>query len=59
MLGELKDAKFDDETLQEEADKLLVILREAIESDNYDLMKEYSAQARSLISKAQPKESQN
>ena len=59
MLGELKDAKFDDETLQEEADKLLVILREAIESDNYDLMKEYSAQARSLISKAQPKEPQN
>ena len=59
VLGELKDAKFDDETLQEEADKLLVILREAIESDNYDLMKEYSAQARSLISKAQPKESQN
>ena len=59
VLGELKDAKFDDETLQEEADKLLVILREAIESDNYDLMKEYSAQARSLISKAQPKEPQN
>lgn len=59
VLGELKDAKFDDETLQEEADKLLVILREAIESDNYDLMKEYSAQARSLISKAQPKAPQN
>lgn len=59
VLGALKDAKFDDETLQEEADKLIVTLREAIESDNYELMKEYIAQAQSLVSKAQPKEPQN
>jgi len=59
VTGALKDAKFDDETLQEEADKLIVTLREAIESDNYELMKEYIAQAQSLVSKAQPKEPQN
>lgn len=59
VIGALKDAKFDDETLQEEADKLIVTLREAIESDNYELMKEYIAQAQSLVSKAQPKEPQN
>lgn len=54
----LKEAKFDEETLQEEANKLLETLNEAIMSDNYDSMKESIPQAQSLISKAQSKETQ-